>query len=84
MKIFTTAGTNKFKFAILKVLFFTFLLFLGISFFSRLPAGFEKFTEAFELKCWPDMSFRVFYKRCVAFFDENDTFLATFAQISII
>ena len=71
-----------------KVLLFCVFAVFRHFIFSRLPAEFEKVTEAFELKFGPEIPCRVFYKRCAAFFEkiifghflgENVSFLAIFA-----
>ena len=89
-KIYTIAGTNILKDAIFlskNAIFCVFAVFRHFI-FSRLPAEFEKVTEAFELKFGPDIPCRVFYKRYAAFFEkiifghflaENVPFLAVFA-----
>ena len=64
------AGTNILKDAIFlskNAIFCVFAVFKHFI-FSRLPAEFEKVTEAFELKFGPNMPRRVFYERFAAFF----------------
>ena len=89
-KIYTIAGTNILKDAIFlsKNAIFCVFAVLRHFIFSRLPAEFEKVTEAFELKFGPEIPCSVFYKCCAAFFEKmifghflakNVSFLAIFA-----